>query len=406
MKALILPTGRPLAPFDDPPGQVRVLDRPLAEVQRAALEAAGLEVVDAPPAQEPYLCLSDRTWVTAELLRRFVAAAQGQPARLKVDDPLWLQGTGPLQQQEEPGLYELAVMPPGQPAWERCPPLVLDLGLETPDLPELHPRMQHVKRPLRVGGAMVHQLDHWSHLVRVNQLALAARAFEERRSFEQSSLLRKLWIGLKVLWRARSLNGYRIARALSQVGEGCDIHPTAVVELSVLGKGVKVGPHAIVRASVLGDGALVDELASVNLSVVGEGAHVGRYAMVNLATLYPGAWVSWCNGTQACVIGRDAFVAWGATLLDMSFGRSIKVEVQAPDGSVQRVDSEQHFLGVAVGHRAVVGHAVKVNYGVAVPNDAVLVGSAEGVLRGWGQGPTGEPCRVEDGRAVAVKRGS
>lgn len=405
MKALILPTGRPLAPFGDPPGQARILDRPLEQVQRAVVEAAGLELVDSPPAREPYLVLSDRTWLTRELLRRFLAAADGQPARLKVEDPEWLEGTSPLQQLAGPGLYEVALMPPGQPAWERCPALVLDLELETPDLPELHPRMQHVKRPLRVGPAMVHQLDHWSHLVRVNQLALAARAFEERREFEQSNLLRKLWIGLKVVWRARSLDGYRIARALTQAGPKCDIHPTAVVELCVLGEGVKIGPHAVVRASVLGDGAVVDEHASVNLSVVGQGAHVGRFAMVNLAVLYPDAWLSWCNGTQACVIGREAFVAWGCTLLDMSFGRTIKVEVEQPDGSVDRVDSQQHFLGVAVGHRAVIGHAVKVNYGVAMPNDAVLVAGAEGLLRGWGDGPTGEPCRVEEGRAVAVKKG-
>ncbi|MCK6507347.1 hypothetical protein L6R53_28915 [Myxococcota bacterium] len=400
MQAVRVPRGRPLAPFDEAPEALRVLDQPLAQVQDRALAEAGFERVAEPPADQPFLVLSDRTWITAEALRRLRAACGGRPGRLRVADPVFLAATGSLQALDAPGLYEVAILPPGPPDLSRAPPVDVDLGLEDADLPALHPRMQHAARPLRLGAAMVFQLDHWMHLVRVNQLALAARAAAEKLAFERRGWLGKAWIVLKILARARSINGYRIARALSQVGKGCDIHPTAVVEVSQLGEGVKVGPHAVVRGSVLGDGAVVDEHATVNFSVVGQGAHVGRFAMLNLSTLWPGAWVSWCNGTQACVIGRDAFVAWGATLLDMSFGRTIAVEHQGA-----RVDSGEHFLGVAVGHRAVVGHGVKVNYGVAVPGDAVLVGGPEGLLRGWQDAPVGEPCRVEQGRPVPVRRG-
>jgi len=399
VKAVRIPTGAPLAPFDDPPAALRVLDRPLAEVQARALAAAGLELVAEPPGDAPWLAFSDRTWFTPELLRRLRAATGDAPGRLRVTDAEFLAATAALQDLAAPGLFELAILPAGPGGFDDAPPVKVDLGLQSQALPGLHPKMQHAARPLRMGSAMVHQLDHWTHLLRVNQLALAAHGMAEKAAFDASSWWRKLSRVLGILWRARSLNGYRIARALSDIGPKVDIHPTAVVELCVLGEGVKIGPHAVVRGSVLGPGAVVDEFATVNLSVVGEGAHIGRYAMINLALLLPRAWVSWCNGTQASVIGEEAFVAWGATLLDLSFGAPIKVEHKG-----QRVDSGQHFLGVAIGHRAVIAHDVKLNYGVSIPNDAVLVAGAEGLLRAWGDAPVGVPCRVEDGHAVAVKR--
>ncbi|MCB9778293.1 MAG: hypothetical protein H6742_07000 [Alphaproteobacteria bacterium] len=398
MKAVRLTLGRPVPPFGDVGAQVRVLDQPLAEAQDRALAAAGIERVDAPPSDGPYLAFGDHVWFTPELLRRLVAAAP-EGGRLRVDDALFLDTTSSLQEHEAPGLYDLAVLPPGPADLSRVAPVVVDLRLEPAGTPELHPRMQHAGRPVRVGRAMVHHCTHWSHVLRVNQLALAARALDEKARFDDAFVLAKLWRILGVLWRSRSLNGYRIARALSEVGPDCDIHPTAVVELSVLGRGVKVGPHAVVRASILADGAVVDEHSTVNLSVVGSKAHIGRFAMVNLAVLYPGCWVSWTNGLQASVVGEDAFLAWGCTLLDMSFGRPVPVEHRG-----ERVDSGQHFLGVAIGHRAVVGHAVKVNYGVAVPEDAVLVAGPEGLLKTWGDAPVGEACRVVDGRPTPIRR--
>lgn len=396
MKALCLPLGRPLEPFGDAPGALRVLDRPLAEVQREHLREAGFEPVERAPDGERHLVYSDRTWFTPETLRRLRSACGEGVGRLRVEDPDFLAGTGALQDWERPGLYELAIVPPGG-SLAQVPEVVVDLGLSTPELPALHPRMQHVGRPLRVGPAMVHQLDHWSHLVRVNQLALGAQAAIEQERFRRAPFWRKAAIVLRLLARAGWPSRHRLARALCQVGRDVDIHPTAVVELSVLGDGVRVGPHAVVRASVLGAGAQVDEHATLSLSVVGARARVGRGAMVNLSTLLPDCWVSWCHGLQASVVGEGAFLAWGCTLLDMSFGRTIRVRHRG-----ERVDSGLHFLGVAVGHRAVVGHAVKLNYGVELPNDAVLVASVEGLLKDWGEAPVGQPCRVEEGRAVAV----
>ena len=254
-------------------------------------------------------------------------------------------------------------------------------------------------RPMRLSGAMVHQVDHWTHILRINQLALAARAENARLAWEELGWLGRIAFVLRLLLRARSISKARILDVLSERRGKADIHPTAVVELCVIGDGVKIGPHAVVRASVLADGATVEEHATVNFSSVGEGATVGRYGMLNLSVLYPGAMTSCGGGFQASLFGRESFVAWGATILDLSFGKPVRVTHRG-----QRVDSGQHFLGAAVGHRAKIGNAVRLNYGLTVPNDAFLVAPSDDLIRDASAAGSGAVCRAEDGVAVPVKR--
>ena len=368
---------------------VPVLNLPLAESQAQALHDAGIALVDVAPHDEPYLVFSARTWFTAETLRRLCAAG---PGRLLVEDPRWWEATGALQDTPRPGLYELALLPAGAPPSLQVEPVAVDLALKLQEPPPLHPKMAHGLRPLLSGPAMVHQLDHWTHIVRVNQLALLARAEAARLRWEQSGWLRRIVLVLGILWRAGALRKDRILAALSEKGQKVDIHPTAVVEMCVLGDNVQIGPHAIVRASVLGDGVKIEDHATVNLSVLGAGSTVGRYGMLNLSTLYPQAMVSHGGGFQACAFGARSFVAWGATILDLSFGRTVQVRHQ---GALQ--DSGQHFLGAAVGHDAVVGNSVRLTYGAEVPNAAMLVASAEGLIRDASEAPPGQPARWAPG---------
>ena len=91
-----------------------------------------------------------------------------------------------------------------------------------------------------------------------------------------------------------------------------------------------------------------------------------------------GALVSRCGGLQASVVGRHAFIAQHAIIMDRSFDQEIRVE---SDG--ERVGSGRAFLGVALGHRARVGAGVVLGYGTQVPNDATVVLDSERVLRRW-----------------------
>jgi len=399
MKAFRVSTGRTVAPFGDPVGQTQVGADCLEAVQDAALAEAGLVRVDSAPSDEPYLIYSDRTWFTADLLRRMCAAGQG---RLRIRNEGWWSWTGPLQDTPEPGLYEIGVRE-GPPGFADMTPIDLDLPLRELDLDEFHPAVAHAHRhPVIVGPAMAHQVDHWVHIIRVNQLMLAARMEKERLSWDNAGFFARILKVLRILLKAGSLSGPRIAASLNEKGAGVEIHPSAVVELCVLGDGVKIGPQAVVRGSILGPGAKVDPFATVNASVLGAGARAGRYAFLNLCTLYPGAMVSKGDGYQVSVFGRESFMAWGATALDLSFGQSVKVETDGPGSP--RVDAKMHFVGVAVGHRAVVGNKVRLRYGVSIPNEGMVVDPGDDLLRQWGDGPTGVPVIVQGGRTVAPER--
>ena len=398
MKLLRIETGTPIAPWDDPIGDTPVLDITLRQSQDRAAAEAGLTLVDAAPADEPYLLLGDRLWVTAETLRR---VARGGPGRLRIDDAGFAEGMHALQDLGPDDTYDLAHLPAGAPpTFAGVARRDDNLGLHDGFMPPFNKHMQHALRPVRVGPAMAHHLDHWSHVVRVNQLALVALGEEARHWWDTSGWLPRLWQVLKLMWRAKKLSRRAIFHHLLPVSRDAQIHETAVVEASRVAAGAYIGPHAVVRGSVIGPGARIEDSATVNLSSIGEKCQVERFGMVNLCVLYPGACVSKTDGFQGSVLGRDAFVAQGATGLDMSFGAPIKVMHRG-----ERVSSGQHFLGVALGHDVVVGNGVRLNFGVEVANGAVLVAPSAGLIRDASGAEPGVPVRCQpDGSVAPVRR--
>ena len=98
---------------------------------------------------------------------------------------------------------------------------------------------------------------------------------------------------------------------------------------------------------------------------------------------------------------KDAFTAWDVTAIDLSFGKPIKVQHNG-----KWVDSGQHFLGAAIGHRAVLGNRVRLNYGVSIPNDAVLVGPIDDMIKDASQAEPKRPyCVDEKGGVKPIGRG-
>lgn len=383
-------------PFGDAPGVMPVLAGTLAEAQTEAVQASGCEWVDAPPRGEAYILVSDRVWFTASLLKAMIAT--GRPGRLVVTDQAFLRVTGALQ--SDPAHPELAIVPADHPpTFDDLPDLSLDLGLKAMPAQGLHPAFAHAAAdPLVAGACAVHGIEHWSHLVRVNLLALSARVAEAKDAFDSAAWWSKVGTALAILWKAGRLNEAALARAVTRMGKGCKVHPTAVVEACELGNDVKIGAGAVLRGCVVGDGASIDAQAHCVASAIGAGAQIGRGAHLALSVLFPGALVSQGAGFQACVFGRDSFVAQGVTALDLSFGRPISVDHRG-----ERVSSGGWFLGCAVGHRARIGAGVRIGYGVAIPNDTLLVGPPDTLLRTIL--PVDGPAMVRDGRLVSVKDG-
>jgi len=394
-RVFVVKRGKPIAPFGDLPGQSFVLGRTLEILQKEAIEEAGLEWVDVVPESEPYVVISDRTWITAAALKALVAQATA-PARLQVTDPTWLSTAAALQDQPSPGVYEVGLVPAGHgPELDALPLVSIDLNIEPREAPREHPALAHaMPETLPFTDAGVQQIEHWSHILRANWLGLSCTIAREVRGFGKQPFWKKIWRFLVVLFKARSLRPHRLARAVSHIGRGSRVHPTAVIEASVLGENVEVGPFAVIRGSLIGDGSRIEEHGVVNASVLGEGARVGKGGIANLSVLYPGAFVSPGNGFQASVFGTDSFVAWGVTIFDLSFARPIRVLHQG-----ERVSTDSWFLGAAVGHRARLGAQATLGYGSEVANDAVLVGPTESVLLHWKEGKG--PHRVVGGVAVS-----
>jgi len=398
VKVFVSSSEQVVSPWNDPVSEVQVLGRSLAELMLEEFERAGLTLVQSPPQDETYLLVSDRTWITSAALLAFIERAEpGQ--QFLVDNALWLEMTGALQDWKSEGLYEVGLMPAGaKPEFENLSPILVDLKIEEREAPTEHPALAHAMPDrLPFTDACVHQIDHWTHVLRANWMAISSTFAREGRAFGRKNIFAKalglLWLVLKT----RSFSRWKFARTLSRVPKSANVHPTAVVELSVLGEDVEIGPYAVIRGSVLGDGVRVEEHAVVNASVLGRRARVGKRGTANLSVLYPGAFISAGAGHQACVFGRECFVAWGVTTFDLSFGEPIKVHQNG-----QRVSSGTYFLGSAVGHRSRIGGEVSLGYGVEVPNDATLVGHADRVLRHWEEGAS--PHRVVDGVARSVQK--
>ncbi len=397
VRVVRIPSGQSVEPFGDAPGRMQVLAGTLAEAQADAIVAAGCVLAEGPPTDEAYAVVSDRLWFTGSLLRAMIA--EGRPGRLVVTDDAFLRVTGALQ--SDAAHPEIAIVAAGgAPSFTGLADLELDLRL-APMAPQgLHPAFQHAAAdPLVAGARAVHGIEHWSHLVRVNLLALTARVAEAKAAFDGAAWWSKVGTAAAILWKAGRLNEAALARAVTRIGNGCSIHPSAVVEACELGNNVKIGAGAVVRGCVLGDGASVDVQAHCVASAIGPGAQVGRGTHLALSVLFPGALVSQGAGFQACVFGRDSFVAQGVTALDLSFGRQINVDHRG-----ERVSSGGWFLGAAIGHRARIGAGVRIGYGVAIPNDTLLVGPPETLLRKVE--PVNGPAMVRDGRLVSVKDGS
>ncbi|MFH1466353.1 MAG: hypothetical protein ABIO70_18360 [Pseudomonadota bacterium] len=390
MKAIVLDTSLAIPPFGDLASDLPVLGLPLRVLQRQVLAEAGIEVVEAPPATEDYLCIGSRCWFTPPLVTRFVreaiarltgkdAAAPG--LRLCLRHPTFQRLTEPLQRLPAPGVHELALLRAGTPpGLEGLPLLELTPELAAMEVPDLHPGVSTDGIDTMVqGDEMICQVDHWALLQQVNILAMAAWGHQQRRHYTEGPLLPRLWRWLVLILRTRSLDPFRVAASLVHRGPGCVIHPTATVEASVLGRGVIIGPNAVVRGAMIGDGCRIDQQAGVAFSVLGTNVQVTYGAEVNLCVVMEGAMLSRAAGMQASVIGREAFVAQSAILMDRCFQGQVPVLV---DGA--RVPSGRAFLGVALGHGARVGAGVVMGYGTELPNGGSLVLRREKIYRGWG----------------------
>ncbi|MEZ4238055.1 MAG: hypothetical protein R3F59_18295 [Myxococcota bacterium] len=390
IRVFVEPSGRRLAPLDDPPGELLVGNRRLADWQSDAIREAGLQRIDT--LQPPCLVVPDALFCSGVALERFVDGAAGRDAVLVLARSRFGASTTPIQ----PDVEEI------EAGW-RFARIRFVSGRDAPPVDVVvdpEEQIHEVKLPALFGGPTpvalprhpVLTVHHWAHLLWANQ---AAEAMLVRRIPAWRGALRLLWAVI----RARSLTMWRVMARLNTVGRRCNIHPTAVVEASTLGDDVTVGPFARVLMSRVGDGATIMSGAEVELSTIGAGATVAQRCGLRLCVLYPEAMASQVL-MQACLIGRRTLTVPGSYSIDLNLDRNIRV---ALDGALH--DTGTRFLGSAFGHDCRIGTGIWLASGRTIPSGTVLVRDPDKVVHRIPEiGPDAGPLITELGTLRPLER--
>lgn len=215
--------------------------------------------------------------------------------------------------------------------------------------------------PLGISDTYLCRVDHWVHILRVNQAALAAHWAQKAGTWGG-----RFWY----LWRA--LLGFpwrrgRLAASINQIHRKAKIHHTAHVELSVIEEGAEIGAHAIIKSSWIGRGARVDDAAIVNGTVVAERAYVANAAAMTGAVLYPESFAAQ-QKMQLCVFGEGAVAFTGSYFYDLNFGGNVRVMHRG-----RPVDGGDQFTSVCLGPWSRIAGGVWIASGREVPEGALIV---------------------------------
>ena len=156
---------------------------------------------------------------------------------------------------------------------------------------------------------------------------------------------------------------YRGLRRMNVIGKNCQIHPTALIEGSVIGDNVIIGAHSIVRLSNLADNTYVSENVTVINCVLGKRTFIANSNYVNTIVTYPEAFL--IHGPYQLSIFGEKSACFAVINCDIRLDEKT-IRIPTSEGLI---DSAQHFLGIAYGHRSKTGGGNIIAAGRIVPND-------------------------------------
>lgn len=413
-RAVILSTSTVISPFGEPARDAFFADQTIAETQDFAFRSAGMEVVrvdDVAAARRavaeagsgPVLLLLDRVYMSEKAAKDFLRATRqsARPAALALSINASVDYTLPLQDVLRDGervvhsvlRVDGAELPDGEDAesWLRALRAAAT-AVEVPKreivipvpLPTIGERGGSILR-YPVTSTVVVSIEHWVHVLWLNQIAFGIRWMELIRR-------RPLWAAWRAIG-ALSIDPERLLERLVARGRGARLHPTAYVSGSILGRDVKIGAQATVRNSIVGDGVVIQDHAVVLNSVIGARSLVTENTFFVSGATYPEATLGNYK-LQVSLIGRGAYVNAWAGFVDAKFVGHVKVEHGG-----RLVSTERAFLGSVVGHRAKVAAKVLIHPGREIPNDAVIVMRPDEVV-------SVVPDRIEPGRPMVRHAGT
>lgn len=394
MKAYVFHTETFIEPFGDHVSEAWVMNQSLAECQRRACQASGLELVrihDPSQIQSfPCVLMPDYVYVSEKALRDFCTLSRkknSNNARLAIKRcvssqySLALQDVELMDWQDESALvaYDVWLLDSGpipddiksirQTLEQRCE--VLEIPIRELSISVRQPMLQQKQRSYDypITSTVCCHISHWTHLLWLSHLSFGISWMELARS-------QKIRTGLKLL-RALATAGskkWRVLAKLNHLGSACDIHPSAYLEASILGDGVTVGAGAVIRNSIIGPNTVISDHAKVINSVIGARCLLTENYFILHSLCYPGS-VLGNPKTQMAVIGRDVYLYGWTSFLDAKFSGDVLVMHKGKPTS-----SHKSFLACCVGHRAILGARVLIHAGRQIPNDLYLVSRPDDIL--------------------------
>jgi len=386
MLKIILPTPRPIPPFNEPARDLRIQNKPLWLNQRDILAPYITSEKEMNPGErlpvlhEPMLVYRDNLYFDenyiAEFMRQAMKRNRAVRAAFSADDPAFREHALPLSVSYTPAgnLYyaDLWYYPRGPEA--DVAPLVINL--QSREIGYYHVPTYMANE----SGDLVYQvplrsliaIDSWVHIFiadGVFGLFTRGARFEDRLN---TDLTFKLKVIGKALYEGKQLLE---SSELVKIGKNCNIYPSAVIHgPTTIGDNVTIGAGAVIDNCIIGNNVNVSQDCQLMLSVVGDGTFLPFRASLFMTTIMENSMVAQNTCLQMCVIGRRTFIGAGNTFTDYNL---IPSTIRALDGHDTLAFSNRPVIGGCVGHNCRIGTGMIVFPARTIESDVVLFASQD-----------------------------
>ena len=156
---------------------------------------------------------------------------------------------------------------------------------------------------------------------------------------------------------------YFLIKRMNRIGKGCKIHPTAVLEGAVLGDNVTIGAYSVIRMSAIESGTKIEDHVIVKYSLIGKDNYISHANQIIFCQTLDEVFL--IHGPyQFSFFGRKSS-AMAVINCDVRLDQKT-ISIPTDEGIL---DSKQPLLGVAYGHRSVIGGGNIIAAGRIIPND-------------------------------------
>ena len=341
--------------FEDPIGDVLVLNKRLADWQHDTAKNAGLapEFINTIENKTPpYFVMSEDVFFTHRFLIEFVkrATATGRNCRAGL-------AKNELQNRLVRSHSSAIHLPEGY-----CYDLryVIDDSSQEDFIFIAMDDLKYSTMPLPRAISKTRETIYCSSTIALLQITSPLHLYQANMhaNFEASAERR--------LRASQSLMTEKLDERWNRIGRGCSIHPTAYLEGCDIGDGSQIGAYAILRYSTLGRGVRIADAVNMFRSVVGENSQICEQHRVIMSVIYPECFLI-SGALQFSIMGYASgiFAAW---ITDARMDQQTLKTVVG--GKI--VDSGLPYLGCIMGHYAKVTAGVVTAPGRVIPNGAEI----------------------------------